>query len=66
MKKAGEEEEEEPHLQQVLDVPLLSRCLDAEQRAAVHLAGLRGLLEGHAAPHVVEICDLVARTPWVT
>lgn len=54
------------HLQQMFDVSLLVRALDAEQRPSVHLAGLTSLPEGNTARHVVEISDLIAGTPWTT
>lgn len=50
------------HLQQVLDVSLFRRALDAEKRSSVHLAGLTRLAEGDAARHVMEVRHLIAGT----
>lgn len=53
------------HLQQVLDVSLLGRALDAEQRPSVHLAGLTRLPERNTTCNVVEICDFIAGMLWI-
>ena len=48
----------------MLDVALLSGALNAQQRATVHFTRLPCLPEGHAARHVTEVGDLVARLLW--
>lgn len=51
------------HLQQVLDFSLLVWTFDAEQRASVHLAGLKCLPERHTARHVPKVSNLIAGPP---
>lgn len=59
-----EEETRSPsHLQQVLDFSLLVWTLDAEQRASVHLAGLKRLPECHTTRHVPKVSNLIAGPP---
>lgn len=52
------------HLQQVFDVCLFTRALNAEQRPSVHLAGLTSLAKGNTTRHVMEIRDLIAGLLW--
>lgn len=48
-------------LQKLLDVPLFSEVLHTQERATVHLTHLLSFPEGHAARHVAEVCDFIAR-----